>query len=998
MILIPSLTLLIFFMARSGYPTVSLTHLEQPPVKVKLKQNKNFKKHQGQKTAPILMHPTALNLIQKTSSPPNHIQPFASTSRLKNDKWRADTKCIHQPKRATPTHHPHKLNTLTLNSIPTSNHPLLQYIPTMAKASTRSTKSTLNTASKGPEKVKLTVLKQPARKKKTSPATLTLPAVDPEEEAFVLEEKEVAPEENNPVDSNKDDDLAAKEHSPPKRQVKKFDGEKGEVEVPSPDNTAKSSDASMDGLDDTNNLINTINNPNDDDSMIISSPVKSPSKSPLKKKSKREALAGLITRPLKTPEPEPTNEENEPSNVETAAASNAGGKGEKRTANEATKTTSKPKKAEPKSKAKPSDDATLNPPSALKEGKYGKTIGFDGKVKVLEQPHDHRHKRTVIEGSIDFSKAALAHLDDNGQKMHFAISELQKDINFSDPVANICHRDILSTIHIGPGGVKTPSNMTRLSCYMLNMNLNQFKAVDNGGGDALDSISGKKKAGGRGRSMYFTFYLSSDVEPRKIVDMVGFEWCKFGVFLRVKELQATDTSTSLVLWNVCSMIQRATIQEEFSLCLKMIRNDMDFSIDDDEVDYDVDWATAAVPPPKVNLRSNVPNIPKSKTQSNKLPKHLLSFRRAFHVEVSVEDEARLKSLVKYGKKKGHFKEILGPHSHVTEVVNWESPASDLKRADGFFRDFINYNASMTITDVEGLLDLNRRIAIKDERGRAVQYVSGRFCLLSLLKLSNGSSAVAEVHQICPNDVVSIVHPNIPEAEKIMCGLRKHPAGFLHYLLKDCGVDEVFVEDLLKEYVDPSLVHEIPHCKWNSKDQTIMTPEELEEEDTSDKLVNQSWFKDIVQQYEEQKESSKKSKNYASAAALYDLDATKSVKTMHAANDGEENAEELVEVIEDGEGKSTGDMSSLGDDGSVVVVEAETTERLRKESTGAEAAIDFQSGHTPKSVERRSEGETHDGAEANSDDESSAAESYTAFATATASAAGSHGSPEAGKAG
>ena len=123
MILIPSLTLLIFFMARSGYPTVSLIHLEQLPVTVKLKQNKNFKKHQDQKTAPILKHPTALNSTQKTSSPPNHIQPFTSTSRIKNDKWRADTKCMHQPKRSTPTHHPHKLNTITLNSIPISNHP-----------------------------------------------------------------------------------------------------------------------------------------------------------------------------------------------------------------------------------------------------------------------------------------------------------------------------------------------------------------------------------------------------------------------------------------------------------------------------------------------------------------------------------------------------------------------------------------------------------------------------------------------------------------------------------------------------------------------------------------------------------------------------------------------------------------------------------------------------------------------------------------------------------
>jgi hypothetical protein len=109
----------------------------------------------------------------------------------------------------------------------------------------------------------------------------------------------------------------------------------------------------------------------------------------------------------------------------------------------------------------------------------------------------------------------------------------------------------------------------------------------------------------------------------------------------------------------------------------------------------------ARPPPKINICNNVVNIPKAKTTHTltKLPRHLQQCRRGFHIEVATCDIERLKELVRYGKKKGFFKEYLNPHCHPSEITTWESSANDMKRAEKMLKDMVNYNASMTSTDI-----------------------------------------------------------------------------------------------------------------------------------------------------------------------------------------------------------------------------------------------------------------------------------------------------------
>jgi hypothetical protein len=188
---------------------------------------------------------------------------------------------------------------------------------------------------------------------------------------------------------------------------------------------------------------------------------------------------------------------------------------------------------------------------------------------------------------------------------------------------------------------------------------------------------------------------------------------------------------------------------------------------------------------------------------------------------------------------------------------------------------------MTSIDVY-ILDLNDVIYARKPDGSIIRLFTGRECLTSFYKFQDSSSLIAEVHQQVPLDSVSLVYPNIPEGEKLITGLAKQIAAFAWGHFSDQQVDPLFLQNFLKTFVDPQLIHEAPQCKWDSKTQTLLTPTELADNSASGGLEEQGWWKDVVLQYETQKGQGKRP--YAVPQALFDLDGAQSVKTTHKAND------------------------------------------------------------------------------------------------------------------
>jgi hypothetical protein len=314
---------------------------------------------------------------------------------------------------------------------------------------------------------------------------------------------------------------------------------------------------------------------------------------------------------------------------------------------------------------------------------------------------------------------------------------------------------------------------------------------------------------------------------------------------------------------------------EVKQCLTIAQEDLRTM---DPTDHDYGWEVVNGPLPEVNSRLNVPHIPGQKAPGKAMPRHLANCRRNTHLEVASADVDKLKALVAHGKKIGVWKEMMGVHIHPTETVNWDSTQNDRKHAAKFHRASTNFNASMAVSDVHGFGDINDKVAVR-ENGVIVQRVSGRMIFTTLLRFgSNNSTLVAEVHQAEPNGLVQFVHPNIPDAEGLFLNMAKNPAAFLSNYMPAIGIDPSFVQDAVRRLCNPATIHEALNCKWIAETNTILTPEE-QDEDEEDNLESQEWYVDIVAQFNElgKKERDKKGKNYTDAEALYDLDGERSVK-------------------------------------------------------------------------------------------------------------------------
>jgi hypothetical protein len=381
---------------------------------------------------------------------------------------------------------------------------------------------------------------------------------------------------------------------------------------------------------------------------------------------------------------------------------------------------------------------------------------------------------------------------------------------------------------------------------------------------------------------------------------------------------------------------------------------------------------------------------------------MVMLKKVFHGECDSKEKARVEYYVAHGKRKGIFKEILGPHVHVTTVTTYDSTPGDIRRADKFHMNTINYNFSMTSTDVPGFTYLNQKVDIR-EGETVIQRVSLRYCLLSLFKLKDKSPLIAEVHQLAPGDSVQIVHPNIPEAEALLLNMQKHAGGFLFYDLLDAGIAEEFIQEMLRKFVDPMLVHEVEQCQWESATRTISTPAELEEDGAGKGVEEMPWYRDIVRQYEElQMDTDKGKKKYAAQHALFDLDGVQSIKTMHEKNDNVVNLDEMEEELEEEAHTATevkkrkdkrkqgggDDISSFGDSSNFAEDsegEEESLDGLQEELKRKEASVSEQSGHMPINVGVRFSSTENDAAA--SGGTSSSATSPSKSYAATASAAG-----------
>jgi hypothetical protein len=411
---------------------------------------------------------------------------------------------------------------------------------------------------------------------------------------------------------------------------------------------------------------------------------------------------------------------------------------------------------------------------------------------------------------------------------------------------------------------------------------------------------------------YFSFAVSSDVDPCEIMARVNVDWnMQGGTRLSVKSLGVFDTVTPMVIYFLWNEGHGPTLLGELQQILSQA------------APASLGGEQAAIP--SMALRKQIPRIPGQDTSDfNNLSFRAQMARRAWHIEVEKTQVGRLLKLVADAKAAGYITAMWGRQAHISESADNDTSPGELKRYVKFAQRHVNFHCSMTCDDLRGIVHLDATAPVFSvATEKKIGDLTLRHVLLTRFKLADGTSLIAEVHQRGTMGLVEVIVPNTPEAEAMILMMNRHfPAYCFHYLTSE-GMDDAFVKQLIREACCPTLVSKIKECTWDPEKKSIITVEQAEEERRLQELESAAWYKDEFGKHLISKMNRLKT-SYSDAEALYKLDGDRSVKTLHARNDQEEQSttrkkkrqEEIVEVNSSSDSDfagSSGTSSSNDDD-------------------------------------------------------------------------------------
>ena len=109
--------------------------------------------------------------------------------------------------------------------------------------------------------------------------------------------------------------------------------------------------------------------------------------------------------------------------------------------------------------------------------------------------------------------------------------------------------------------------------------------------------------------------------------------------------------------------------------------------------------------------------------------------------------AKLKSLVEIAKAYKCVDSYWGVHTHLSEVTDIKSTASEAKRQVEIAQKHTNYEVLMTAEELIGMINLDYAATVcYPTTGKEVGSYYLRYALMNFVKMSDGRPAIAEAHQ------------------------------------------------------------------------------------------------------------------------------------------------------------------------------------------------------------------------------------------------------------
>jgi hypothetical protein len=247
----------------------------------------------------------------------------------------------------------------------------------------------------------------------------------------------------------------------------------------------------------------------------------------------------------------------------------------------------------------------------------------------------------------------------------------------------------------------------------------------------------------------------------------------------------------------------------------------------------------------------------------------------------------LRLLINYIKDQKLAAPIWGGHAHITEMVDWDSPKSDVRWFVRMSQDHMCYNMSVASVEVHGITDLDAMAEVLcPEPGNVLGHLSFQETMMKYLKLHDSSPMVAELHHRGPQGPVDMVILNSSEAEVCFEMFNKQLARYLYHMLPPFGATQLFVRNILHSLMDTGLATEAPLCTYNEEMKILTTPRDAQQESILCNVCSLPFFQDIhaIKQVADANKKGRK-KEHTAPKMCFQIGSARSVQTVHGANNG-----------------------------------------------------------------------------------------------------------------
>jgi hypothetical protein len=329
----------------------------------------------------------------------------------------------------------------------------------------------------------------------------------------------------------------------------------------------------------------------------------------------------------------------------------------------------------------------------------------------------------------------------------------------------------------------------------------------------------------------------------------------------------------------------------------------------------------------MEIRLQNPKLPGLDTSNySKLSWRVQASRKVYHVKWDQRFAVDIKRLAQIAKEANFVTKMWGKHAHVSEVVDKSSTPSKIKRLIKVSQQHINYQCSMLLENVQGIINLYVLVEIHQEgTNNCLGRTSLCQAMLMFIRLSDGHQLVTEVHQASTLvGLVHIVNPNTPEAERMAIMMNKNLPAYIGHVLRDQGLSDSFLFELVKQSCCPVMVSEINQCTWDSETRTLVTKREAESSKNEEELEKTSCFKDAFAGLGIAVNGGATKKHALPPEVLFDLDRERSIKAIQQLKEAQPsnagttplkkgNNKELIDISskEESDKKSTPSLGRQG---------------------------------------------------------------------------------------